>query len=300
MFTAMPRALKSLLRELGYSERSGAWRHATGRRAIFVGDLIDRGPSQLETVVIVRRMIEAGATLVVMGNHEFNAIAFATPDPSTPGQHLRPRRGNNVRHHFVFLDAVGGPDTPLHRELVDFFVAMPLYLDLPELRVVHACWSRPAMVALRGHMDSGGCLTEIGLLAALTKGTPAYAACETLLKGPEMSLPYGVWYRDAQGSKRKKARIRWWDKFATTLRGACAEDAIAEQLPDEPVPESDLIELDDSKPLLFGHYWMQGGPVLLNSKRTCLDYSIANGGVLCAYRFDGEQELDASKLVWVA
>jgi hypothetical protein len=32
----------------------------------------------------------------------------------------------------------------------------------------------------------------------------------------------------------------------------------------------------------------------------CLDYSVAKGGFLCAYRWDGEQKLTSERLVWVA
>ncbi|MEG0186401.1 MAG: metallophosphoesterase, partial [Stenotrophomonas sp.] len=65
--------LKALLKHLGYRERMGAWRHPE-RSARFVGDLIDRGPGQLETLDIVRRMIDAGSAEAILGNHEFNAI----------------------------------------------------------------------------------------------------------------------------------------------------------------------------------------------------------------------------------
>jgi hypothetical protein len=58
--------------------------------------------------------------------------------------------------------------------------------------------------------------------------------------------------------------------------------------------------LDDSKPLFFGHYWMQGIPSLTSNKLTCLDFSIAKGGALCGYRFDGESELQAARLRWVS
>jgi len=37
------------------------------RRAIFVGDLIDRGPKQLETVDTVRAMVEAGQISIDQG-----------------------------------------------------------------------------------------------------------------------------------------------------------------------------------------------------------------------------------------
>jgi hypothetical protein len=292
-------ALKALLGILGYEERNGAWRHRASRRVIFVGDLIDRGPAQLETVAIARQMIEADSARIVMGNHEFNAIAFATLDPGNPGRHLRLRKGNNVLHHATFLDSVGGPDTPLHQDLIGFLRVMPLWLDLPELRVIHACWDPQAIASVRDHTEEDGRLTEAGLIAALSKGTPAYEACEILLKGPEIALPAGVWYRDAQGSKRKKSRIRWWDPEAGTLRAACVEESIAAQLPEEPLPPTAAILLDESKPVFFGHYWLQGAPRLISRSMACLDFSIAKGGVLCAYRFDGEAKLDASKLCWV-
>jgi len=72
--------LEALLRKLGYHESAGAWRHPE-RQAIFVGDFIDRGPAQVRSVNIARRLVHAGAALAVMGNHELNAIAWHTPDP---------------------------------------------------------------------------------------------------------------------------------------------------------------------------------------------------------------------------
>ena len=61
--------LKRLLSELGYQKRLGVWRH-TSRRAVFVGDLIDRGPQQREVINVVRSMVEGDAALICMGNHE--------------------------------------------------------------------------------------------------------------------------------------------------------------------------------------------------------------------------------------
>jgi hypothetical protein len=48
--------LVALLVHLGYAESLGAWRHPS-RSAIFVGDLIDRGPKQSATVELVRAMV---------------------------------------------------------------------------------------------------------------------------------------------------------------------------------------------------------------------------------------------------
>jgi len=47
-----------------------SWRHPAGRRAIFLGDLVDRGPHVLDTTRIVRNMVQANAAFCVAGNHD--------------------------------------------------------------------------------------------------------------------------------------------------------------------------------------------------------------------------------------
>lgn len=292
-------ALEALLSKLGYARDGATWRHRRGRRVVFVGDLIDRGPRQLDTVSIVRAMVDAGAAFAVMGNHEFNAIGYATPDPAQPGAFLRAHVAKNLAQHHVFLEAVGGIGSQLHRELVAYFRTLPLWLDLGTVRIVHACWCPDSIEALAPHVDGASRLTETGLHAAHERGSQACEACEILLKGAEMDLPSGLSYRDSQGHERHVARTRWWDADATTFRAACVERSVADSLSDAPLPHSSVILLDSKSPVFFGHYWMTGKPRLLTPTRTCLDFSIAKGGVLCAYRFDGEQVLDSDKLVWV-
>ncbi|NLY64918.1 MAG: metallophosphoesterase, partial [Alcaligenaceae bacterium] len=67
--------LKQLLSKLGYTEKNGYWQHPE-RKVIFLGDFIDRGPEQIEAVLIAKAMVENNAALAVMGNHEFNAVAW--------------------------------------------------------------------------------------------------------------------------------------------------------------------------------------------------------------------------------
>ena len=57
----------------------------------------------------------------------------------------------------------------------------------------------------------------------------------------------------------------------------------------------------DAKPVFIGHYWLTAPrPALLAENVACLDYSVAKGGFLCAYRWDGEQMLTNEHFVWVA
>jgi Calcineurin-like phosphoesterase len=76
--------LRRLLGRLGYHEHGGVYSHPE-RRATFVGDLIDRGPAIGEVLEIVSDMVHADSAQIVMGNHEFNALAFHTPDGNIRG-----------------------------------------------------------------------------------------------------------------------------------------------------------------------------------------------------------------------
>ncbi|MBV9851978.1 MAG: polynucleotide kinase-phosphatase [Armatimonadetes bacterium] len=63
--------LEELLAKLGYAPNAeGVWAHPEGRRAFFVGDLVDRGPRALDSLALARRMTEAGTALAVPGNHD--------------------------------------------------------------------------------------------------------------------------------------------------------------------------------------------------------------------------------------
>jgi protein phosphatase len=63
--------LTDLLTRLNYEPDARAvWRSTTGRTAIFVGDLVDRGPDNAGTLELVMQMVEAGTAFCVPGNHD--------------------------------------------------------------------------------------------------------------------------------------------------------------------------------------------------------------------------------------
>jgi protein phosphatase len=67
--------LELLLEELGYRrEPDGAYMHLEGRKAVLVGDLVDRGPRIVDTVRLVKAMVEAGSALCVPGNHDMKLV----------------------------------------------------------------------------------------------------------------------------------------------------------------------------------------------------------------------------------
>jgi hypothetical protein len=292
--------LHALLGKLGYVQREGAYRHPS-RTAIFVGDFIDRGPKQVDSVMTARRMVEAGSALAVMGNHEFNALAWHTEDPEQPGHFLRPHKGalgpSNRTQHQAFLNEVEG-DRALHAELMTWFYTLPLWLDLPELRVIHACWHAGYMDTLRPWLTSDNRLTPETLVAASRSGHPVFTATEGLTKGLEIPLPTPYSFHDKDGLVRHSVRIRWWDESATRYRDlAMLSDELKTQVPDVEVPAAQCAPYDGLKPVFFGHYWMTGQPACQGLHAACVDYSAGKSGPLVAYRFDGEHEVNNSHFV---
>lgn len=59
-----------LLQKLGYSNDSGQWIHPEGRKPIFLGDLVDRGPDSPGVLKLVMPMVKAGLAWCVPGNHD--------------------------------------------------------------------------------------------------------------------------------------------------------------------------------------------------------------------------------------
>ena len=63
--------LHTLLTTLGYTgSNTYDLRHPEGRKAVFLGDLVDRGPKIPEVLKLVMSMTESGQALTVPGNHD--------------------------------------------------------------------------------------------------------------------------------------------------------------------------------------------------------------------------------------
>jgi len=290
--------LVALLGKLGYRIKDGAYRHPQGRMALFLGDLIDRGPGQIEVVNIVRRMIDAGSARSIMGNHEWNAIGFGMRDPDGP-DFLRPRTESKIREHKAFLEQVG-LDSPLHEELVGWFATLPPVLDLGEIRLCHAWWNPDSIDTLGAAMDGDGALDQEFLIASYRKRSTPWQAMECVTKGCEIRLPDGSSFRDHNDVTRKDIRVRWWDASVTGYRrAALVPDSERERIPDLPLPADLELGAVSDVPTFVGHYWLSGTPGVQNPTTAVLDYGAAIKGPLVAYRWEGEKALSNDKLVWV-
>ena len=289
---------KLLSEKLGYKRNSvGTYQH-TDRQAIFLGDFIDRGPHQKEVISIVRPMIESGTALSVMGNHEFNAIAYYT---KSGGDYLRPHIEKNFKQHRVFLDAYMD-DEDEYADIIDWFKSLPLWLDMPDIRTIHACWDKAAIKRIADFQHGDYLLSDELLIAASRKGSQLFQDVELILKGKEVQLPEGCSFEDKDGNIRNETRIRWWDKEAKTYKEAfMGPESARKYIPDEEITGDHSIEYPAHEPPVFlGHYWFDTEPEPLTNNIACLDYSVAKeDGNLVAYRWDGEETLDRSKFIGV-
>ncbi|MEV5609487.1 polynucleotide kinase-phosphatase [Streptomyces sp. NPDC052225] len=117
--------LETLLGELGYVDGV----HPEGRTAVFVGDLVDRGPDTPGVLRRVMSMVKAGTALCVPGNHE-NKL----------GRYLK---GRNVQHTHGLAETIEQLDKESEefraevRQFVDGLVSHYV-LDGGKLVVCHA------------------------------------------------------------------------------------------------------------------------------------------------------------------
>ena len=280
-------ALETLLQKMGYRREEGSYQHPE-RTAVFVGDLIDRGPKIRETLEVVKAMADSGTALVTLGNHEYNAVAYCTHGED--GEWLRSHSKKNQRQFQATLDAFEDHPEEWKRYL-DWFRSWPLYLDLDGFRVVHACWSQRHidLVANRRLNDRDF------LLASARQGTPEFHAVETLLKGPEIALSPGTSFADKEGNIRTETRVKWWRSLSGLSyrdasfpeQASLSDNHIDTSMVDEPWD----IYASSAPPVFVGHYWLPPQTPQPFANVICLDYSVAKDGFLTAYRWDSGGEI---------
>ncbi|MCH7402873.1 metallophosphoesterase [Belliella kenyensis] len=289
--------LEALLLKLDYSKRNGIYSHSE-RKALFVGDYIDRGPQIRETLEIVKRMVESEMAIALMGNHEYNAICFHLK--AMDGGHLRAHSIKNIIQHQATLSQFQNRQSEYEMYL-EWFKTLPLFYETEEFRAVHACWDKTSIEYLKENLVEGK-LTDELIYQSVQTGTALHDAIEQILKGKEIKLPKGLSFKDKDGNERNEIRIKWWeDPKQMTYREISVEpiDNLPNQLVEIPeIDSSDYYQSNDKK-VFFGHYWLKGEPSFYKNNICCLDYSVAKGGKLVAYRLNNEESLEKRNLIHI-
>ena len=298
-------SLKLLLEKLGYIKRDGAYQHANTkkpRQAVFVGDILDRGPKIRESLHMVRDMVDKGSAQIVMGNHECNALAYTTKVPDSDNQYLRDHteRNNKLIHETLEQFANHPKDW---EDTLAWLYEWPLLLEFDDFRVIHACWDQ-TLVDLFLDRFSNACIDQAFLLEAVDSNTAASRFVSRAITGPSLLLPNNMSITGSDGYTRRTFRVKFWVENPESLGDVVFQpDPIPQHVIDTPLTEEQKAYIPfysvNEKPLFVGHYWQRGNPAPLAENIACLDYSAIKNGRLMAYRMDGEKKLSANKFVYV-
>ncbi len=71
------------------------------------------------------------------------------------GEFLRSHSAKNANQHAKFLGQ-DGENSPAHKDVINWFRTLPIWLDLPGLRVVNARWHDASREALVPFLDEAG------------------------------------------------------------------------------------------------------------------------------------------------
>ncbi|WP_177333767.1 metallophosphoesterase [Pseudomonas sp. NBRC 111127] len=294
--------LERLLDTLGYKRVAGVWRHPR-RQALFLGDIVDRGPRIREALHIVHDMVEAGQAFCIMGNHEYNALGWVTP--ALPGSGKAFVREHTPRHARLIDETLAqfAQHPADWHDFLNWFYQLPLFIDAGRFRLVHACWDRQLIEPLRQQYPDGR-IDEHFIQASAVSNSFAATVCNRLLRGTDMRLPDGLTLTGGDGLTRAFFRTKFWEEDPQTYGDIVFQpDALPAEVANAPLSHSQknaLLRYAEDEPMLFvGHYWRSGNPAPIRPNLACLDYSAVLYGKLAAYRLDDETRIDPHKFVWV-
>ncbi|MDE5417300.1 metallophosphoesterase [Labilibaculum sp. DW002] len=279
--------LKHMLLSLDYVEGEEGYFHPE-RKAVFVGDFVDRGPDIFETLSIVRKMVTAGNAFAVVGNHELNVLAYYTKDED--GLFLREHSLKN-RTQIKKTYEEFKLDKPKRKSYLKWLRSLPLFLEFDNFRIVHACWDQDAIDLLKKE-NPENCLNKQFLRKIYFERGKLFKATMLLLKGREFNFPDDMILKDAYGFKRSAYRIKWWEP----MEGKSFEDISFGNrfhLPEYTIPSQLCKEIplypETELPVFFGHYCLGDNAGLVRNNLCCVDGCVANGGILVAYRMDAKE-----------
>lgn len=288
--------LLKMLDKLGYKKSGNNYVHPN-RKIIFMGDFINRGNNIRATVKLIRRMVEQGSALCILGNHELNAILYATLDKS--GKSLQKRLPRYKLPLMKTLEEYKNYQDEW-KDTVKWFRQLPIYIDLENLRVVHGSWNDKYIATFNRFMAGEYRMKKSFLKTYLTNKELSNAV-DGLIKGEELHLPKDLLVKDNYGIIRRSFRIKWWE----SARGKTFKDVSfgnrfdlpAYTIPPEIIPEISTYPAQ-SPPVFVGHYCLeQNSALIFNGNICCIDTCVARTQQLAAYRWDGEQVLLPEKLV---
>lgn len=287
--------LRLLLEKMDYELVDGVYEHPD-RKAVFVGDFINRGPKIRETILLIRSMVERGSALAVLGNHELNAIFYYLKDES--GNYFSRRRKYRLSLDQTLVEFENRK--PELKDHLKWMRHLPLFLDLGDIRVVHACWIDENIQVLKEHFSEGRITkTKLRMVfdeehLAVTKSI--WETC----KGIDFKLPSDLLVFDSKGQPHRSFRMKWWmNPAGKTFRKISLESRF--KLPKYSIPQEIIPQVvaypKDAPIVFFGHYCLNSRSGILAENLCCVDSCVSRSRKLMAYRWSGEKKLDENHIV---
>jgi hypothetical protein len=298
-----------------YDEKVGYYHE--DRIAIFVGDLIDKGPKIRETLQLVKQMCKNNNAKCIMGNHEYNGVNFWDLKKDGTG-YYRTHNHTNILQHVKTIETFKN-NLVEWETYMDWFKTLPIIFETDRFRVVHASY-HPLLPKLMEQIqklykssdkNNNQTILEIGRDNCHwdIDGVKVSEIIESTLKGIEILLPNNNSFKDNAGIIRTKSRVKWWVKPLENYYQNYLEDMTLKQVDVDGIYiEEDKIKMfyqngygDNEKIVFFGHYCLDvdGPPKPFKKNVCCLDYGISKKKRLVAYRYDGESQIDETKYVEV-
>jgi hypothetical protein len=290
--------LKKLLTQLGYQKTESGYSHSE-RKAIFVGDFINRGPEIKKTIRIVRAMVENKHAMAVLGNHEINAIIYYLKFKM--GDPLVKASNKNFFSLFKTINQFAGNSEEFLGHL-QWLRTLPLFLDMSDFRVVHACWSKPAVDFVKANIPAGKIKKSVFREIYRNPKSDMGRSIWTLTKGIDFRLPGDLKLINNKGVSPRTFRMRWWEQPpGKTFEEMSFESKFS--LPHYTIPKQIITENyvypEDEPIVFFGHYCRGNGPFIVRSNICCVDSCINGTKKLTAYRWNGEKTLNKENLIQI-
>ena len=201
--------LKNLLKKMGYKLVDDCFTHPT-RKAVFVGDFINRGPKIRETINLIRKMVENGTAYAILGNHEMYAVLYYLRD--IEGKYYKKRipkyqlQINQTLAEFELYEQEFKGHLKWMRKL-------PVFLDFVDIRVIHACWDDENIEILKNTITEPK-LTKTVLREIALNGSKFSGSFWESCKGVEFELPKDLLIFDNEGRPHRSFRMKWWENVS--------------------------------------------------------------------------------------
>ena len=287
--------LKKLLLKLGYEKSENGYFHAK-RKAIFVGDFINRGPEIRKTIRLIRKMVKNGNAFAILGNHEINAILFHLKDKS--GKPLIKESRKNYLSLFKTINEFSTYPDEWEKHL-QWMRRLPLFLELKGIRIVHACWSDSAVEVVKLALNEERGRKSIFREYYKNPKSELSKSINILTKGINLTMPGDLKVVNNKGVVPREFRLCWWkNPDGKTFREMSFESKYklpAYTVPKEIIPETFFYS--ENEPIIFfGHYCRANGPHIINTNLCCVDSCVSGAKLLTAYSWNGEKVLNKKNL----